>query len=156
MPRTPKERIVWDMTTHPETESHPDGEGAAADDGVHEFLELFAGAWNNNDGATVARFFSEDGSLINPFGQHAVGRAAVATMYTEYFGGMLRGTTTTFNHLSVRGIEVGHAFIDSEQLITASTGEIVLVAHVAALLRRHGDSWLFVDARPYTFPAIPA
>ncbi len=29
------------------------------------------------------------------------------------------------------------------------------VTPVAALLRRDGDSWRFIDARPYTFAALP-
>src|SRR6266516_7630293 len=118
-------------------------------DQIKSTLDRFAAAWKTNDGATVAGFFAEDGSLINPFGQRADGRTAVAAMYAEYFGGMLRGTSTTINLASVRAVEQDHAFADAEQTINASDGSVVLVAHLAALLRREGDGWRFVDARPY-------
>jgi uncharacterized protein (TIGR02246 family) len=112
-------------------------------------------AWKTNDGAKIASFFVEDGALINPFGQRADGRTAIAAMYSEYFGGMLRGTSTTIKLACVRAVENNHAFADGEQTIYAPDGNVVLVAHLAALLRRDGDDWRFVDARPYTFAAIP-
>jgi len=139
------------MTEDTQTKSDPKSEEA-----VEEFFGLFADAWKTNDAKAVAGFFVEDGSLINPFGQRADGRSAVAAMYSEYFGGMLAGTSTTFDLASVRAVEANHAFADGEQTITAAGGEVVLVVHLAALLRRNGDGWRFVDARPYTFPDLPA
>lgn len=138
-------------------ESTPDPEAdAVSGDTVEEFFQLFADGWQANDGATVARFFVEDGALINPFGQRADGQTAIAAMYSEYFGGMLRGTSTTFNLESIRAIETNHVFADGEQTISAPSGDVVLVAHLAALLRRDGDSWRFVDAPPYAVPPVPA
>jgi uncharacterized protein (TIGR02246 family) len=125
-------------------------------DTVEEFFSLVADAWKTNDGAAVASYFVEDGSLINPFGQRADGRDSIAGMYTEYFGGMLQGTSTDVKLTSVRVVENTHAFVDGEQSIYGSGGEVVLVVHLAALLRRDGDSWRFVDARPYSAAAPPS
>jgi hypothetical protein len=77
-------------------------------------------------------------------------------MYCEYFEGMLRSTSTTIKLETVRTVETSHTFVDGEQTISAASGEVVLVAHITALLCRDGDSWRFVESRPYTFPAIPA
>ena len=76
-------------------------------------------------------------------------------MYSQYFGGMLRGTSTTINLASVRAVEKNHALADGEQTIYAADGNVVLVVHLAALLRRDDDGWRFVDARPYAFATIP-
>jgi uncharacterized protein (TIGR02246 family) len=143
------------MTTHTQPQPLPDSDSSAQGT-VQAFLQVFADAWTTNDGAQLASFFTEDGSIVNPFGERADGSQAVAAMYTEYFGGLLQGTTTTIDHVSVRGIEANHAFVDGEQTISASSGEVVLTVHLAALLRRSGPSWRFADARPYTFPALPA
>lgn len=124
-------------------------------DQIKSTLDSFSAAWKTNDGAAVAGFFVEDGALINPFGQRADGRAAVAAMYSEYFGGMLHGTSITCNLASVRAVESNHAFADVEQTIYGPDGNIVLVLHLAALLRRDGDGWRFVDSRPYAFADIP-
>ena len=127
-----------------------DGDSAA------KFLDRFAETWDTNDGRALGELFVEDGTLINPFGQRADGRAAVATMYTGYFAGMLAGTVTSVRVESVRPVGDNAAFVDAEQTITGADGGIVLVVHLAALLRRDGDDWSFVDSRPYGFATLPA
>jgi len=122
---------------------------------IKTMLDRFAAAWKENDGGTSAAFFTEDGSLINPFGQRADGRAAIAAMYSEYFGSLLQGTSTRMNMLEVRPVEDDHALVDVEQTVYAPDGSVVLAVHLAALMRRDSDSWRFADARPYTFAAIP-
>lgn len=142
------------MTTH--TQPHPLSDSdSTTQETVQEFLQVFADAWRTNDGAQLASFFTEDGSIVNPFGERADGNQAVAAMYSEYFGSLLRGTSTTIDHVSVRAVEANHAFVDGQQTISASGGEVVMTVHLAALLRRSGQSWQFADARPYAFPALP-
>jgi uncharacterized protein (TIGR02246 family) len=123
-------------------------------DSAERFLDGFAEIWASNDGRALAELFAEDGSLINPFGDRADGREAIGSMYREYFAGMLAGTTTTIKVESVRPVGDTHAFADAEQTVTARDGSVLLVAHLAALLRRDGEVWRFVDSRPYT-PAPP-
>lgn len=122
---------------------------------VETFFEQFSHAWTLNDGGALAPFFVDDATLINPFGERADGRAAVGAMYTEYFGGMLRGTTTTLTLESVRVVENTHALCDAQQPVYGPDGAPILVVHLTALLRRDGDGWKFVDARPYTTPPLP-
>ena len=38
-------------------------------------------------------------------------------MYSEYFGGMLKGTSTSISLTRVRPVEPDHAFADAEQTI---------------------------------------
>ena len=125
-------------------------------DGVGKFLERFAEAWESNDGQALADAFVEDGSLINPFGRRADGREGVAAMYSEYFAGMLGGTSSTIRVESIRPVDHRYALADAEQIIRGGNGDVLLVVHLAALLRRDGDDWHFVDSRPYTFAATPA
>ncbi len=124
-------------------------------DQIKSALDRFSAAWESNDGAAVARFFVEDGALMSPFGERADGRAAIASMYSEYFAGLLRGTWTTFHLTRVRAVADNHVFADGEQTIYASDGNVVLAVHLAALLRRDDDDWRFADARPFIVAAIP-
>ena len=66
------------------------------------FFQDLATAWKANDGAAVADLFTEDESLINPFGERGDGTAALSTMYGEYFRGMLHGTTTLVQVTNLR------------------------------------------------------
>ena len=122
---------------------------------IQAFLDQASQVWKTNDGRAFAELFTEDGSLINPFGERADGRGAIGDMYSEYFKGMLSGTSSTTTVQSVRVIGDGHVFADCDQSVTGADGQAVLVVHLATLLQRDGDSWRFVDARPYTFPEIP-
>ena len=105
-------------------------------DQLKSTFDSFSDAWRTNDGAAVASFFAEDGAIISPFGQRAEGRTAIAAMYSEHFGGMLRGTSTTFSLSSVRPVEGNHAFADGEQTIHGPDGQVILAVHITALLRR--------------------
>ena len=126
------------------------------DSSIVAFHDKLAAAWSANDGTAFAVFFAEDGSLINPFGERADGRAALTAMYSQYFGGMLKGTTTSISVTHVRPVGPGHAFADAEQTIYAANGDVLMALHVVNLLRRDGDDWRLVDSRPYAFPPPPA
>ena len=78
-------------------------------DAIKSSLDRFCAAWKSNDGAALGSWFAEDGTLINPFGQRADGRAAVAAMYTQYFAGMLGSTSTKLEVASIRMVEANHA-----------------------------------------------
>ncbi len=122
--------------------------------GVHELFDRFAMSWGAEGGAALGGYFTEDGTLINPFGELADGRAAVAAMYREYFGGMLEGTTTTIKLGAVRTVGPDLTFADGEQTIFGPAGNTVMSVHLSALLRRDSDGWRFVHSRPYTVAAI--
>lgn len=127
-------------------------EQGTAESSVTAFFGKLADTWKTNDGPAFASLFAEDGSLINPFGERADGRAALTAMYTEYFGGMLHGTTTSITLTTLRAIGDDHAFADADQMIYAADGEVVLALHVVNLLRRQNAEWRLVDSRPYAFP----
>ena len=129
---------------------------SATENGVAAFFGKLAEAWDTNDGPAFAALFVEDGSLINPFGERADGRAALTSMYSAYFGGMLSGTTTSIVPGELRSIGVDHAFVDSEQTIYAENGDVLLALHVVNLLRKEGADWRLVDSRPYAFQPLPA
>lgn len=77
---------------------------------------------------------------------------ALTAMYTEYFAGMLRGTTISISLTHLRPVEPGHALADAAQTIYAADGDVLLTLHVVKLLRKEGDGWRLVDSRPYAFP----
>jgi uncharacterized protein (TIGR02246 family) len=125
---------------------------ASTEDSVTAFFEKLGEVWKSNDGAAFAACFTEDGSLINPFGERADGRAALTGMYNEYFAGMLQGTTTTIDLAQLRPLGDDYAFTDADQTIYGTDGNVLLALHAVNLLRRHGDDWQLADSRPYTFP----
>ncbi|HVT65727.1 MAG TPA: SgcJ/EcaC family oxidoreductase [Mycobacteriales bacterium] len=128
----------------------------SAQSDVAVLFDRLCKAWTTNDGAELGALFTDDGTLINPFGQRADGRDEVTAMYGEYFGGLLRGTAATFDIETVRSITDTDALVDGRQPITAPDGAVVLDVHVTALVRRVDGDWRFVDVRPYAFAQPPA
>jgi uncharacterized protein (TIGR02246 family) len=124
-------------------------------DSAAKFFDRFAKTWASNDGQALGNFFSVDASLINPFGQRADGREAIAAMYSNYFSGMLAGTSTTLELGTTRPVGDSHVFADAEQTISAGDGTLILAVHLVALLRRDGEQWQLVDVRPYTLTSLP-
>ncbi len=126
------------------------------DSSIVAFHDKLAAAWRANDAVAFAAFFTEDGSLINPFGERADGREALTAMYSEYFGGMLKGTTTSISLSQLRPVEPDHAFADAEQTIYAANGDVLMALHVVNLLRRDGGDWRLVDSLAVRVPPPPA
>ena len=122
---------------------------------IDAFLRQVSATWKTNDAVAVGRNFADDGCLVNPFGERADGRPAVTTMYTQYFQTLLRGTTTAFQVNHARVVDERHVFVDAEQQILGADGAMVLDLRVPALLRREGDGWRIVDARPAMKTAAP-
>jgi uncharacterized protein (TIGR02246 family) len=127
-----------------------------AESSVSAFFERLAAAWKANDGGEFSGHFTEDGSLINPFGERADGRPALAAMYDGYFAGMLAGTTTSISLTRLRSIDADHVLADADQNVYAPTGEAILALHVVNLLQRDGEDWRILDSRPYAFSEAPA
>jgi uncharacterized protein (TIGR02246 family) len=90
----------------------------SSENSIAAFHDKLAAAWSANDGTAFAAFFAKDGSLINPFGERADGREALTAMYSEYFGGMLKGTTTSISLTHLRPIGPDHALADAEQMVS--------------------------------------
>ena len=123
---------------------------------VQTLLDATATHWARNDANALASLFAPDGTLINPFGQRADGRDAVADMYRTFFadGMLLHASTTTIDIESLRTCGDDTAFLDATQQLYRPDGETLLVLHLAAFLRRTEGTWQYVDARPYQ--PIPA
>jgi|tagenome__1003787_1003787.scaffolds.fasta_scaffold20788754_1 uncharacterized protein (TIGR02246 family) len=125
---------------------------SSLNDQIASLYDHLSKPWKSHDGAAVARFFTDDGSLVSSFGERADGRTAIAAMYTEYFrGGLLSGTSTAVSPGPVRAVGEGHALADAEQTIRGPEGNVVLVVHLTTLLRREPEGWRIVDGRPHAY-----
>lgn len=133
-----------------EYKAEPSLEAACA-----KFNEVF----NRFDAKGVASCFAEDGTLITPSGEVGNGRSEVETVYRHDSDTVLRGTTSRFAITSVRrlGSELALLDLDHElqnfRMPDGSTGDMKL--HVVMLAKRSGNSWQWLDARPYAFIPKP-
>ncbi len=122
---------------------------------LRKFNELF----NRADPKQVASCWTEDGTLITPSGEVGNGRSGVESAYRHDADTILRGTTSRFEIAAVRPLGSELAFVDLDhelqnfRMPDGSTG--VMKLHVVMLAKRSGNSWQWLDARPYAFVPQP-
>jgi uncharacterized protein (TIGR02246 family) len=119
----------------------------------------FNEAFNRLDEKEVAEFWTEDGTLITPGGEVGLGRSGVETAFRHDCETLLAGTTSRFTIGSVRrlGDELALLDLDHElqnlRLPDGSSGHMNL--HVVILARKRGNTWQWLDARPYAYLPTP-
>jgi uncharacterized protein (TIGR02246 family) len=119
----------------------------------------FNEAFNRFDTKNVAACWTEDGTLITPSGEVGKGRSGVEAAYRHDCETILAGTRSTFTIASVRRLGNDLAFMDLDhelqnfRMPEGSTGTMKL--HVVILAKRSGDTWQWLDARPYAYLPRP-
>ncbi len=121
--------------------------------------QQFSDAWARDSHARAA-LWTEDASLINPFGVKANGRAAIEKVFADEDATFAKGTTHTFSDFSFRFLTASLAAVDATGEIKGMKGADGAALppvrlHVFTLLRKTGGAWQIQDARPYVFAPMP-
>ncbi|HSD19496.1 MAG TPA: nuclear transport factor 2 family protein [Anaeromyxobacter sp.] len=130
-----------------------------AEPSLETAFRRFNEAFNRFDTKQVAACWTEDGTLITPSGEVGQGRSGVETAYRHDCDTILAGTTSTFTIASVRRLGDELAFIDLDhelqnfRMPDGSTGPMKL--HVVMLAKKSGNTWQWLDARPYAYVPQP-
>ncbi len=130
------------------------------EEAIKSLFVKFSDGWNKQDGMAMAATYAEDASLIDPMGEEARGREAIANLLNKAVSVFLRESKSdhTVNH--IRFLTPDVAFVDATQTVTGALspdGKTMPDAtlHVAVLLLKKDNNWWFVDARPYQFMTPP-
>jgi uncharacterized protein (TIGR02246 family) len=144
-------------TEHPAT---PASSSPGIDPALAGAWAEFSSAFNRHDVREVATFFEEGGSLIGPAGDRGDGRSEVERVLAVGMERLFRGTTSRFTIQSVRKLGRGLALVDVEHAVQGARmpdgSQGTRKLHVVVVARRRGDTWRWVDVRPYAFlPGLP-
>ena len=133
---------------------------AEAEAAIEHVFQKFSDTWARGDAHARAALWARDGSVINPFGAKAEGRAAIEKVFEQEDAGFARGTTQTFSDFSFRFLTPTIAAVDA-------TGEIngmrsaggapmpPLKVHVFGIMVKAGGTWQMKDTRPYVLAPPP-
>jgi len=135
------------------------------DEAIRAQVESFFAAWNKNDVKGMASHFADDGTIINPIGRTANGKAEIEKLFTEEHAGVFKGSTAKVVSLTSKPLKGNMAWIDFDMTVEGAHGPDgsaipQMKYHVAGLTTGKGGKWTWNEARAYGFqqppPAPPA
>jgi uncharacterized protein (TIGR02246 family) len=111
-------------------------------------------AWGKHNPKLMAAFFVADGDLINPFGRHASGTAAIEKLFAEEHAGPMADSTYAGTVENIRYIGENVAIVDVAGEITGMKGPDGTAAppfkhHVTWIAQKDGGKWMAVAARAF-------
>ncbi|TMQ54700.1 MAG: nuclear transport factor 2 family protein [Candidatus Eisenbacteria bacterium] len=132
-----------------------------SDEAIMKTAEAFFDAWNKHDAKTMATYWAEDATLINPSGRMAHGSSDIEKLLTDEQTTMFKGSTAKVLQLNVtRSLGSTMAFCDGEMTVDGAQGRDgsamqQMKIHLAVIMEKKGGRWLFAEARPYSFVQPP-
>ena len=132
-----------------------------SDEAVMKTAQAFFDAWNKNDVKTMVTYWTTDATLINPMGRKAHGSADIEKLFADEQATVFKGSTAKVVEMDVtRSLGSTMAFCDAEMTVDGAHGPDgsamqQMKYHLALIMEKKGDRWLFAEARPYAFVQGP-
>ena len=136
-------------------------EPGKTDEAIGKTAQSFFEAWNVHDVKTMASFWTDDATLINPMGRVAHGRADIEKLLSDEQTSVFKASTAKVVDLKVtRPLGASLVFCDGEMTVDgaqAPDGSALpqMKMHLAMVLEKSGGRWMFAEARPYAFAQPP-
>jgi uncharacterized protein (TIGR02246 family) len=134
---------------------------AKPDQAIAAAETAFFDAWNKHDVGTMATFWTDDATLINPMGRLAHGRADIEKLLSDEQTTVFKASTAKVVGIHVtRSLGSNMVFCDGEMTVDGALGPDgsalpQMRIHLAVIMERKGGRWLFAEARPYSYIQPP-
>jgi len=121
--------------------------------------QAFSAAWAKDDAKGLAALFTEKGTLINPFGRLAAGRAAIETLFHDEHTTFKAGTRFDVKIARVDWVTPDVAVVLWDVIVRGVAGpdgkKSDLPHQVTVVDHRVGGEWLAEAARPVAYLPAP-
>jgi uncharacterized protein (TIGR02246 family) len=125
--------------------------------GVKAAFERFSQAWAAGDAKARAMAFTEDATLINPFGMAASGRAEIEKLFEGENQTIAKGTQHVFSNFKINIVRPGLALVDADGAISGpKLPAQKLHIYAVAQLDAASGAWSLLAARPTIFASLPS
>ena len=135
---------------------------AGGEDGIKASFDKFSQAWNAGDAKARAACFTNDATLINPFGVAANGHAEIVKLFEQENMTIAKGTTHTFDNFKIHFVMPNFALVDCDGTISGAkdpSGQAMpdMKVHVYAVAvnRSKSKGWQLFAARPTIYAPMP-
>jgi len=103
--------------------------------------EAFVATFNKGDAKALADFFSIDGDIVDPEGQHIKGRKAIEEVYQQYFAAT-KGARLFIHITSVRVVRPDLAFEDGLTEVVRPDGPPSAARYTVIYVKKDGQWYL--------------
>ncbi len=134
-------------------------EQAGVDRSLDATVRRFTEALNRLDAREFVSCWTDDGTLVNPFGNYGRGRSEIERVFHEDPERFLQGSTTTVTVTGARRIADDCVLLDLDHDVQdyrrpdGSRGPVKM--HAAILAQKVGDEWKWLDVRAYFIQERP-
>lgn len=119
---------------------------------IRHTAEEFVSAWNRHDPKGLAACFAADGDIVNPEGRTGRGKSEVERILHDEQTGLFQSSRIALPEQHLHFLKPDLAIADYRFEVTGVRGadgkETAQKGLMSAVLRRDGDKWLIVAARP--------
>ncbi|BCP52896.1 hypothetical protein K32_15130 [Kaistia sp. 32K] len=121
-------------------------------DEIQPLLDGIGACMDRGDAREAATYFTDDANVISPSGLTGSGITGVQRVLAADMASILKGTQSHFTIEAVRPLG-DVAFVDALHEISGieAAGGQPFQIHLVALVRKQGNSWKLLEARPYAF-----
>src|SRR6185295_11278564 len=91
---------------------------AKDESGARKMFDDFSAAWAKHDAKTMTTFWTDDASLINPFGRTAKGTAEIEKLFQDEQTGPLKNSTVKFDVTDMIAVSADTMFFDGNVDLT--------------------------------------
>lgn len=124
--------------------------------GVEKAMKKFEQGWNQQDPKAMADVYAQDGNYINPAGKEAKGKQEVEQLFKEELNQQLKGSRAELSLDQARQLQPDMVLADMKvnvQGMVGPNGQKMpeQQMHAVVLMKREGEDWKVLEARPYTF-----
>ena len=133
---------------------------SADEKAIKDRINDFKVAWEKDDAKAMSSAWTEDATLINPFGRKANGRAEMEKIFVDEHATIFKGTTYEISDVTVQSISADVAVADVSAKITGihkADGSAApdFEHHVVWVLVKKDGQWMGAAGRPYQFSTKP-
>ena len=134
---------------------------AADDQAIKDRIDAFQAAWNKHDAKAMTDVFTDDGTLVNPFGATANGHDEILKLFTEEQAHPFKESTYSASEVKVQMVTPDVAVADSTGNITGLVGKDGSASpdfphHVSYVFVKKDGKWMCSAARAFQFCGKPS
>jgi uncharacterized protein (TIGR02246 family) len=122
------------------------------EEAIRNRVEEFVSSWNRHDSRAMARLYSEEGDLLNPFGRAAKSRSQIEELFRDEHSSFLKESRFSIKHEGVRfltpEVALGNYSFEITGARDSAGKEQVIKGHLTNIYKKQGDQWWCESSRP--------